>query len=308
MIKKFKAAAFGIQPKTVPQGCNPVKCATEFLDEVINDPLTGDPDLFVLTENCDRFSSFSILERDEYYAERGNAVRDFLMRVARERRCRIVYAAMRVAEDGRWRNSSQFISPEGKIEWIYDKNYLTGGEYRQGFVPGKTAEVHKCEIGRIGAAICFDLNFRELMERYAGQKPNLICFSSNYHGGLMQQVWAYFCHSWFIAAAPAGSCISDPLGEAVAVSSNYLPYAITDIHTDYKIAHLDNNRAALAALKRKYGDAVTVRIPSYLGSVLICSEHPDVSAADMVCEFEITGLDDYLAAAAKQRYHSLKGQ
>ena len=50
-------------------------------------------------------------------------------------------------------------------------------------------------------------------------------------------------------------------------------------------------------MKKKYGPIVTINNPGKVGSVLLTSEHEDISADEMIREFNIELLDDYLERA-----------
>ena len=67
------------------------------------------------------------------------------------------------------------------------------------------------------------------------------------------------------------------------------------------MAHLDYNWAKLQAMKEKYGDAVTISDPGEVGSILLTSEHETKSIDEMVKEFDITLLDDYLKESREFR-------
>lgn len=158
------------------------------------------------------------------------------------------------------------------------------------------------DFGRVGMAICFDLNFHELLERYAKQRPDLIIFSSMYHGGLMQGYWAYYCRSYFVGAiAGPENNILNPLGARVACSTNYLPRVTAAINLDYQVVHLDENWEKLEAVKKKYGRGVTVFDPGFVGAVLLTSELDDVTSEEMVREFGIELWDDYYKRSADFR-------
>jgi len=61
------------------------------------------------------------------------------------------------------------------------------------------------------------------------------------------------------------------------------------------VAHLDYNGAKLQALKAKYGPQVSIHDPgSDMGSVLITSESEDIAVDEMIAEFGIELLDDYI--------------
>ena len=152
--------------------------------------------------------------------------------------------------------------------------------------------------------ICYDLNFTDLLNRYAVQKPDILVFSSMYHGGLMQSYWAYQCRSYFVGAMgprEIPSEIRNPLGEVVASSTNYFDYTVATINLDRKLVHLDNNWDHLKRLKEKYGDSVTITDPGKLGPVLITSEHETVSAEEMTKEFGMELLDDYFNRSIEVR-------
>ena len=89
----------------------------------------------------------------------------------------------------------------------------------------------QCDFGRVVCAICFDLNFDELRLRYVQARPDLILFSSMYHGGLMQNYWAYSCRSHFIGAINGLQCtVISPLGELLAASTNYFHHITTTVN------------------------------------------------------------------------------
>ena len=154
----------------------------------------------------------------------------------------------------------------------------------------------------MAGVICFDLNFDQLKQQYVQSRPELLVFSSMYHGGFVQQQWAYSCRSWFVGAVCGLPCtVINPVGEVVAQSTNYYPYVSHTINLDYAVAHLDYNWEKLDALRHKYGRGVAVRDPGLLGAVLITSETEGVSAMDMVAEFQIELLDDYMARSLQHR-------
>lgn len=265
--------------------------------------LPDKPDLIVVPEACDRPGGLSGEKCLAYYRVRKNQVRDFFAEVAKENHCYIVYSAVREMDDGTWRNSSVLIGRDGQIVGAYNKNHVVIEETTEsGILCGREAPVFDCDFGRVAFAICFDLNFDELRLKYAKAKPDLIVFSSMYHGGLMQAYWAYSCRAHFVGAVAGLPCeIRDPQGDVIASSTNYFDFVVADVNLDCRLAHLDYNWSRLRAMKAKYGPKVTIKDPGFLGSVLITSEHETVTAAEMVREFEIELLDDYMARALAHR-------
>jgi predicted amidohydrolase len=264
------------------------------------------PDLIVVPEACDRPSGFSLKKRLQYYRVRKNQVRDFFARTAKENNCYILYSAAREMEDGTWRNSSVLLDRKGNIAGIYNKNHVVIEETTEaGILCGKDAPIIECDFGKVAFAICFDLNFDELRLKYVKAKPDLIIFSSMYHGGLMQPYWAYSCRCHFvgaIAGRATPSQIYNPLGQLVASNTNYFDFVVETVNLDCTLAHLDYNWQRLKKLKDKYGPKVKITDPGCLGSVLISSEHEKVSVEEMVKEFEIELLDDYMTRALAHRH------
>lgn len=270
----------------------------KFWDREFKQVLPDKPDLIVLPEFCDLSS-----EGEEYLKVRKTQVLDFFSSVAKNNKCYIAYGTQREDEDGLWRNSCIVIDRNGKIAGIYDKNFPTIMEMEQGIKASDKAPIIECDFGRVAIAICFDLNFDELRLKYAKEHPDLIIFSSMYHGGLVQNNWAYSCRSHFISAVYRGnpSEIRNPMGDVITSNTNYFDYAVARINLDCKLVHLDYNWSKLTALKQKYGTSVIISDPGKLASVLITSNNLKVSSEDMVKEFEIEMLDDYLNRAREFR-------
>ena len=271
------------------------------LDQVLPDR----PDLIVLPEACDRYPAHSMEERLAYYRARRNQMRDFFAAIAREHRCHIAYPAAREMPDGTWRNSTQLIGRDGQVLGIYNKNHLVVTETSEGgILCGRDAPLIECDFGRVGCAICFDLNFDEIRLKYVQSKPDLILFSSMYHGGLMQGYWAYSCRAHLVTSiAGPPSAVLSPLGNILAFTTNYFDFVTATVNLDCQVVHLDFNWEKLRAMKAKYGPKVSIYDPGYLGAVLIASESDGMTCEDLVEEFAIERLDDYMARSLAHRHN-----
>ena len=147
------------------------------------------------------------------------------------------------------------------------------------------------------------MNFDELRQKYVQAKPDLIIFSSTYHGGLMQAYWAYSCRAHFVGAVAGKPCeIRNPLGEVVAANTNQLDFTVADVNLDSRLVHIYHNLKRLRALKAKHGSQVKIKYSKFLGSVLVSSEDPALRIDDMIAEFNIELLDDYMARALAHRH------
>ncbi|MBK8881819.1 MAG: carbon-nitrogen hydrolase family protein [Bacteroidales bacterium] len=252
------------------------------------------PDLIVLPEFCD-FSG----EGEEYLKVRKNQVLDYLSSAAKANHCYIAFGTKREDKDGLWRNSCVIIDRNGEIAGIYNKNFPTIGEMESGIKACNDAPVIQCDFGRVAVVICYDLNFDELRLRYAREKPDLIIFSSMYHGGIAQNMWAYTCRAHFVGSVyrQTPSQIRNPMGEVVASSTNYFDFAVARINLDCALVHLDYNWEKLTALKEKYGTSVSISDPGELASVLVTSNDSKTTVDQMLRESGIERLDDYLNRA-----------
>ena len=216
---------------------------------------------------------------------------------ASSQRCYLA-GSVKIREAEHVYNSIAFLGPQGNVLGVYHKSYLTDSEMDTGLHSGKGAVVIDTEIGRLGGVICFDLNFEPLRQQYRVLKPDILAFASMYHGGLMQGVWAYDCRCYFVSALPfPGAGIVDPFGRIVQQTHCYTKVAKATLNLDRAIVHLDKNRERLSEIMSRYGDNVFIDIPPNIGSALIFSHLDDVSAMDIVAEYELVLLDDYFSRA-----------
>lgn len=300
-----RIATIGSRPVSVASNADPQKIVDTMIAHWrgrFAQVLPDRPDLIVVPEVCDRPGGLSDEKLRAYYQVRKDQIKKFFAEVARKNNCYIVYPAHRELSDGTRRNSSVLIDRKGNVVGVYNKNHPTIGEMEKGILCGKDAPVIDCDFGRVAMAICFDLNFDRLRLKYAKSKPDLIIFTSMYHGGLMQAFWAYSCRSHFVGAIAGrgtSSEIRNPLGQVVASSTNYFDYAVATVNLDCALVHLDYNWERLRKLKARYGPKVEITDPGCLGAVLVSSKHPTISADEMIKEFEL--LDDYFTRSLTYR-------
>lgn len=312
-INKVKIATIGGGggKSIIKNNREPQKMVDQMIEswkEELNKVLPFKPDLILLTETCDTPAGLTLDEQFNYFKVRKNQVRDYFASAAKSNHCYIAYGTKR-EESGKLWNSSVLLDREGKIAGIYNKNFPTIGEMDEGIMPGTETPVFQCDFGRVACAICFDLNFDEMRERYEKLNLDIILFSTMYHGGLEQSKWAYSCRSFFVCSfnsTNAPSEIRNPLGEVVASSTNYFNYAVATINLDRKLVHLGYNLEKLLALKQKYGDDVSIYDPGKIGVVMITSEKKGVSADDMIKEFKIQTVNEYFDSSRKHRLEHLK--
>jgi hypothetical protein len=276
----------------------------------INKVLPDEPDLLVLPELCDRpkVNSISPDKQMEIIKSGNTMFLEYLQDVAKSNKIYIAYPGYRTDADGNLRNSNSIIDRNGLVIASYDKNHLVMEENSKlGAKYSEDLLVLDLDFGRVGFAVCFDLNFTELLDKYRSQGVEVLIFSSEYHGGLMQNYWAYQLRAFFAGSIrpPAPSSIVSPLGELVAKSTNYHNYITETINLDYFIIHLDENWEKITAMKQKYGSKVRVLDPGQLGVVMVSSESKDLSKEALIAEFGFLLIDDYLSMSRKHRVDNL---
>lgn len=311
MARNIKISVLGPAPCTFSAG-EPFHDLTKQMkhhwEKELSQVLCEKPDLIVLPEACDQYTGLDTQRKMEYYQQRGDQMRDFFAEVCRRNRCNLAYSAIRQTNDGSWRNSTQLLDRCGNVAGIYNKNHLLEAEIQDDqLLCGREAPVFELDIGRAACVICFDLNFEELRRQYETQHPELILFSSMYHGGMVQREWAYHCRSYFVGAVAGLPCgIINPLGETAAKSTNYHHFVTAVVNLDYRILHLDGNWEKLSAAHMKYGSAIQITDPGLLGSVMLTSESEEFSAGDIVREFNMELLDDYFARSRQNRQEHME--
>lgn len=282
-----------------------VKQMITFWDSQLKQVLSDNPDIILLPENSDVPRGLNMDDIKKFIAGGSNdQIQRYLSFIAKEHNCYIGYGSIRYDEEGQLRNSSILLDREGQTAGIYNKNYPTIGEIELSVVPDDTIPVFQCDFGKVAMIICFDLNFEELRNKLAKQKADIILFPSAYHGGMMQSNWAYVCHSFFVGAISdpgASSEIRNPLGEIIANSTNYFNYAIASINLNSKLVHLGYNFEKLEALKKKYGASITIKDPGKLGTVLVSSENEKQKISDLLEEFDIEILENYMRRSREFR-------
>ena len=280
----------------------------EFYKSELRQVLPDKPDLILFPEGSDIPRDLTPEARKAYASAKKNQIQDYLASVARDNNCYIAFGSMRQVENGKY-NSLVILNRKGEVEGIYNKNYPTIGEIEGGILPGTEAPIIRCDFGTVACVICFDLNFEELRLRYVKEKPDLILVASMFHGGLAQDSWAFSCQSHMVGSMgfrEIPSQIKNPFGEVLGSSTNYFDYAVARINLDCQLVHLDENWNKLKQLKARYGPDVIIHDPGQVGSVLITSEHKSVTVDQMIKEFDIEKLEDYIDRSSQFRMDHIR--
>lgn len=240
-------------------------------------------------------------EDPEHPGEILNAYRNF----ARENRCVVAGASCTITPEGR-RQSIVYYGPDGEKLGIYHKMFPTPAAIKAGTVPGNGAVVVDTPAGKLGGILCYDLNFDELRDQYMELAPQILCFSSYFHGGTVMANWAFRSRAFLVGAIKdIGSEIYDPLGRRINATTYCNRIARARINIDYVVCHGDRNSEKYPEIMRKYGKKVLIDLDSPSGCGLIYSCTDEFTARDIAEEFELLPLEKLLRQSRQLRKQAL---
>ena len=217
-----------------------------------------------------------------------------LAALARRHKTYIAFGLLRRAGE-RLYNSLVLLDREGRCVWTYDKVAPVDWEMDKcGVTPGGPPQAYDTDFGRIGAAICFDINYNELAETWFRQDIELLLFSSAFPGGRLLDAWAV--RFGFAVAGctwlPANRVI-DCTGATVGRTSALLPYTTTILNLNRRVVHMDYNLEKIDRLRTKYAGDVLVEDLRDEACCVITSLKPGLEVKDLIREFDITPLSAY---------------
>lgn len=309
--REITVSVVGLGRPSLPPVAESVPKVVKYWIDAMDREIGNKPDLVVLPECCDTVPTKSQAEKAAWIRMRGDAVLDAVKKYAAEHKCYIVYSAHRERDDGRFANSSRLVDRSGNVVACYDKVFPTVGEAGSGdcqVVPGTEAVVAETDFGRVGFAICFDLNFDELKRMYAEKRPDVICFSSFFDGDFLQRAWARDCQAYMVSSTCANwleKRIVDPAGALLRCENYYQPTFTAKVNTNCKVLHLDENRNKFPDVVRKYGRRVEIRNPGSVGTVTLLSNDPSLPVEEVMREFALESYTDYLARSRRTRGEAL---
>lgn len=216
--------------------------------------------------------------------------------------------------NGRAYNSVPIVDRTGRHVLTYRKNYPTIGEIEEGITPGWEVPVAECDGVKVGATVCFDANFPQLAERLFQQGCRLMFWPSMYWGGSVLEAWALRYGFAVVGCYSAENCVINHNGKVLVRQGTmtykvqqgmFPPWAAADLNTDCEIFHLDVNQNKIAAIRAKYPRDVLIESYDPEGFMYLSSLTDRLTVEDLIREFELDPLRDYLARAAQKREDAL---
>ncbi len=229
----------------------------------------------------------------------------FMAEVARENHMYLIWPLVQ-RKEGRLYNSAVLMDRGGEVVGVYHKMFPTIGEIEAGIVPGQEANVFETDFGRVGIAICFDLNFRPIMEGLARNGAEVVFFSSMYRGGLQLRCWALEFGYYLVSAIASELGQVVDMGGQVIAESTYEALCVERLNLDRRLLHMDFNWDKMDAMLAKYGSGVSFRYLTREARYTVSSEMPDRTVEDLIAEFSLEEQDHYFLRAMRTRDEALK--
>ena len=235
-----------------------------------------------------------------------------LSRAAREHGLYVVCPLV-LSEDGRRYNCAVLIDRKGKVAGVYRKNFPTHGELENGITPGVETPVFETDFGRVGLCICFDLNYWEVGTGLCNNRAELVIWPSMWAGGRMLSKWAMEFGFNLAAVWKEQATFVDVAGrEVLSVKrdvsdrSGRSPVVTARLDLDRRLLHPDYNLDKLKVLFERYGGtAAFVELMKQDCHLVFGSQLPGVSSDQLIAEFGLETMRDYLARVRRDRKTAL---
>lgn len=214
---------------------------------------------------------------------------------ARANRLNLVAGAF-LKRGGRIENVAVLFGRDGELIGTYAKRHPTEGEIVGGVTPGSSVGVFDTDIGRIGLAICFDLNWRDLWVAMKAQGADIVAWLSAYEGGFPLQ--AYACLHDFVVVSAVQSYtgrIIDRSGRVLTATSRWGRLVWSELDLDQRWFHTDGQAEKLLAVQSQYGDRLLVETRGEEHLFVISRRDPSLSLDEVIRAVGLVELGDYLA-------------
>jgi predicted amidohydrolase len=216
---------------------------------------------------------------------------------ARARRHDInIVAGMLATVDGEIRNLAVLVDRRGRLAGTYSKRHPTEGEIANGITPGSQAAVVETDIGRIGLAVCFDLNWSELWGEMKSRGAEIVCWISAYEGGFPLQAQAYLQQLTVVTSVQSYTAkIIERSGRVLAATNRWGRLICLDIDLDKRWFHTDGQAEKIVAAQTRYGDRLRVETLGEEHMFSIERRDPDLDLNSVVAELGLVEYADYIA-------------
>jgi predicted amidohydrolase len=196
-------------------------------------------------------------------------------------------------------NTAVLLDRNGKVACLYNKVFPYWAEFdlHPPVKVGEEAPVYTADFGKVGLAICFDVNFPEVWKRLADQGAELVLWPSAYSAGTSLQAHAINHHFYIVTTTLTRDClVYDITGEQIHNSkSDHVNVATMTLDLDRGIYHQNFNIARRDKLLKEH--AADVEQDKWLELeqwFVLKARRPGVSARQLAQEYGLEELRHYL--------------
>jgi predicted amidohydrolase len=226
-----------------------------------------------------------------------------MAQLARKHRTYIVCPIDR-KEGGRRFNSAVLLDRQGQVACVYNKLYPVWQEEclkMPAVLPGNSATVYQADFGRVGLAICFDVNWGALWEQLSNQGAELVIWPSAYSAGRSLQAQAINFHYYIVSATHVPDClVFDIDGEQLVHDHNnrgdQTNVTRVTLDLDRCVFHQDLNLPEKRdrLLKEHGEDVAQDKWLAMEGWFVLKAQRPGVSARELARQYGLEELQHYL--------------
>lgn len=292
---KPSAETVGRPVRVVSVGFHAGQLSTEQIVNLVDQEGARGTDIIVLPETCRGQDETSQESLD------GTTV-TAMARLAKQHGTYIVCPIDRCEGQER-HNSVVLLDRQGKVSCIYNKLYPVWATecMKRGVSPGAHSQVYRADFGKIGFAICFDVNWPALWEQMANQGTELVIWPSAYSAGRSLQAQAIQYNYYIVSATWVPDCLAfDIDGQQILHETNNQGNGtnITRITFDLDrcIFHQDLNRPEKIArlLKERGDDVAEEKWMPIEGWFVLKAKRPGVSARVLAQQYGLEELTHYI--------------
>jgi len=202
-------------------------------------------------------------------------------------------------------NTAVLIDRTGNISGVYDKVYPYWSEFdiKPPVEPGQEARVFQTDFGKVGLAICFDVNFPEVWQRLADQGAELVVWPSAYSAGTSLQAHALNHHFYIVTSTLTRDClVYDITGEELLYNKSAdLNVSRITLDLDRGVYHQNFNIEKRDKLLKEHG--TEVKQAKWLDReqwFVLQATKPGVSARALAKQYGLEELRDYLTRSRRE--------
>jgi len=281
--------------RVVSMGFHAGKPPLEWIANQVDQEGAAGTDIIALPETCRGLNADSAESLD------GPTV-TAMSRLAKKHRTYIVCPIHR--KDGTQHfNSAVLLDREGRVACVYDKLYPVWVEecVDRSVNPGRAVCVHQADFGRVGFAICFDVNWSSIWEQLSNQGAELVIWPSAYSAGRSLQAQAISYNYYVVSVTWVPDClVYDIDGQQLVYDHNNRGDGTNvtrmTLDLDRCIFHQDLNYPDKVGrlLKERAEDVAQEKWMAMEGWFMLKAKRPGVSARELARNYGLEELRHYL--------------